>query len=78
MGVDLADVDSEHLPGFGAFDVGAAGRCVAAVSGLGVGAVGVVEISDVVGDEFCIGPRFIWVWTSNHSPGWTRRLRVGG
>ena len=55
MGLDLSDVDGEHVSGFGTFDVGAAGRCVAAVGRLGVGSVGVVEVSDVVGDEFGIG-----------------------
>ena len=55
MGLDLADVDCEHVSGLGAFDVGAAGGCVTAVGGLGVGSVGVVEVSDVVGDEMGVG-----------------------
>ena len=55
VGFDFADVDGEHLSGFGTFNVGAAGRCVASVGGLGVGSVGVVEVSDVVWDEFGVG-----------------------
>ena len=55
VGFDFADLDGEHVSGFGAFDVGATRRCVAAVGGLGVGSVGVVEVSDVVWDEFGVG-----------------------
>ena len=59
MGFDFADVDGEHLSGFGTFNVGAARRCVASVGGLGVGTIGVVKVSDVVWDEF-------GVWTAVH------------
>ena len=55
MGLYFADVDGKHMSGFGTFDIGAARRRVAAVGGLGVRTVGVVEVSNVVWDEFGIG-----------------------